>query len=1107
VYLGGPTGLATSAAWTATGGQASANFGVSVASAGDVDGDGYADVIVGANLFDSNLVDQGTVRLYLGSATGLASAPAWSYLGQSAGAKLGSSVASAGDLDADGYGDVVVGSPGDDRALLFVGAPWGLAPKPDQKLTGASASEFGSLVGGAGDTNGDGYADLFVQSVSPAGVSVYFGNSGDGTAAGASLRPMARVAGSTTRVSPHGRLPSTTNVDISVLAAKSPAGRTRAKLEVEIETGTAAFDGAGVVRSATWVDTKATGATVKEALTTLVPSSTHHWRARLVYDATRSATWLHSRWLYGGISGESRGVHFRTGAPNGTPCDAITVCAGTCVDGVCCNNACGGGVADDCQACNLDGNVGTCKIVPASSAYACRAATSECDATEVCTGTSPYCPTDRGKTQGTACTDDGNACTTDRCNGTPGAPACVHEAGNAGVTCRAAAGQCDAAETCSGTSTACPADAMQADGTTCDDGDASTAGDVCLGGSCSGVDPCIGVVCTALDACHDVGVCDHATGKCSTPAAPNGTACDDGNVCTTTDACQAGACVGSHPLACRAPDACEQAPVCDAKAGCTFAPKAAGTACRAPACVDGDAQSAATCDGTSGACPAPSATDCGAFLCIAGACATSCVGTGDCAEGAYCDAGTCRPKQSQGGACTVSAACASGPCVDGRCCDATCTGQCEACDVPTHEGVCWPVQGEPRGGRPGCAGAGDLCGGSCDGTSREGCSYPTTSCRAPSCDPTTGVATLAAVCDGQGTCPAPQAVSCAPYACDATACAGDCEVDEDCASDRWCAASICVGKLGQGTSCGADTQCATGFCVDGVCCESACTGQCEACGESGTEGHCTLVEGAPRAGRDACAGAGTCQGTCDGTSASACHLPGVETACAPGSCAAGSATAPSSCDGAGACVAGGQTSCGAYACGADACNTSCGTDADCASGYACMGAACAPIADASTDATGDGGDDGGEGDGGDDGGDGGDDAPADASLDASQDASSSDGAADAAGADAGADASSSDGAADAAGADAGADASSSDGASVDGAAVDARDAAAETSADAEPGTGGADSPSDAGDAAGCACRSTPARAPGTWPVIGVALLAWAAERRRARRRARDAVSP
>src|SRR5207248_9803529 len=64
----------------------------------------------------------------------------------------------------------------------------------------------------------------------------------------------------------------------------------------------------------------------------------------------------------------------------------------------------------------------------------------------------------------------------------------------------------------------------RSNGTTCNDGNASTVGDVCTAGVCAGVDHCAGVTCTASDQCHVAGTCvDHATGACSNQTAPNGT--------------------------------------------------------------------------------------------------------------------------------------------------------------------------------------------------------------------------------------------------------------------------------------------------------------------------------------------------------------------------------------------------------------------------------------------------------------------------------------------------------------------------------------------------------------------------------------------------------
>src|SRR5207249_7360768 len=92
----------------------------------------------------------------------------------------------------------------------------------------------------------------------------------------------------------------------------------------------------------------------------------------------------------------------------------------------------------------------------AFSSTVCRAAADECDLAESCTGTGPSCPADAKKASGTACTSDGNPCTLDQCDGT--SVACQHPAGNAGTVCRASAGVCDVAETCTGTSSTCAAD-------------------------------------------------------------------------------------------------------------------------------------------------------------------------------------------------------------------------------------------------------------------------------------------------------------------------------------------------------------------------------------------------------------------------------------------------------------------------------------------------------------------------------------------------------------------------------------------------------------------------------------------------------------------------
>ncbi len=104
--------------------------------------------------------------------------------------------------------------------------------------------------------------------------------------------------------------------------------------------------------------------------------------------------------------------------------------------------------------------------------------------------------------------------------------------------------QCDEGSA-NGMSSSCCTTActLQPNNTACDDGNACTRTDTCRAGACIGANP---VVCTALDQCHAAATCDHATGVCSDPAKPDGSTCNDGNACTQTDTCQAGVCVGTN---------------------------------------------------------------------------------------------------------------------------------------------------------------------------------------------------------------------------------------------------------------------------------------------------------------------------------------------------------------------------------------------------------------------------------------------------------------------------------------------------------------------------------------------------------------------------------
>ena len=170
VYYGSPNGLTAAAGWTAENDQISAYFGGSVASAGDVNGDGYGDVIVGTPYYDNGEADEGRAQVYFGSPAGPSAAPGWTAESNQAGAYFGYSVAAAGDVNGDGYGDIVVGAHGYDngqdnegRAFVFHGSPTGPSASAAWSAEGDQAyANFGKTVSTAGDVNGDGYADVIV---------------------------------------------------------------------------------------------------------------------------------------------------------------------------------------------------------------------------------------------------------------------------------------------------------------------------------------------------------------------------------------------------------------------------------------------------------------------------------------------------------------------------------------------------------------------------------------------------------------------------------------------------------------------------------------------------------------------------------------------------------------------------------------------------------------------------------------------------------------------------------------------------------------------------------------------------------------------------------
>ena len=159
-------------------------FGNALACAGDVDGDGLDDVLIGAPYDDSLASNNGVAYLYTGSPGGsLSTADATARLyGAGAGDGAGACVQLPGDLNADGFGDVVVGATGDDAGDTDAGAVYlvfgpvtgtlSLADA-DARLAGEAADDRIYLGVAGGDLDADGQPDLLIGSDYPTDVAAY----------------------------------------------------------------------------------------------------------------------------------------------------------------------------------------------------------------------------------------------------------------------------------------------------------------------------------------------------------------------------------------------------------------------------------------------------------------------------------------------------------------------------------------------------------------------------------------------------------------------------------------------------------------------------------------------------------------------------------------------------------------------------------------------------------------------------------------------------------------------------------------------------------------------------------------------------------------------
>jgi VCBS repeat protein len=179
VWLGGAAGLGGTPQLIASPDAASANFGYVVAPAGDLDGDGYGDLAVGECSRNAN-----HVYVYFGGPGGIRGSQTLAAPDMTTG--FGCRVAGAGDLDGDGYGDLAVARVGEDFGgglYIYKGGANGLPAttaridSPDYK-----PSRLGYSLAGVGDLDGDGFDDLVASEIDASAMSgrvhVYRGGPG-----------------------------------------------------------------------------------------------------------------------------------------------------------------------------------------------------------------------------------------------------------------------------------------------------------------------------------------------------------------------------------------------------------------------------------------------------------------------------------------------------------------------------------------------------------------------------------------------------------------------------------------------------------------------------------------------------------------------------------------------------------------------------------------------------------------------------------------------------------------------------------------------------------------------------------------------------------------
>ena len=280
-----------------------------------MDGDGFEDLAIGAPKFGANATGMPYGRAYVhyGSASGVSPNPAWWRDGSSSPSEqYGIAMAGVGDLDGDGADELAVGSL-DEYVEVFRGYVGGtLTPIPALTLTSSfSGNEFGRVIAGKGNIDGDAFADFYVGrplqdflTATDAGGALWY-RGGTGEIANVALDRSARQIGSVSSLARLGRSPNNSMAVRTIL--RSPAGATDQRLQTRTTVLSSEIITAPVQSVGSWVHTRNVDASgVLGGLSTLSP---YHWQVRGV---TRNPRFPHTPWRT--LAGASVNLaHFRSG--------------------------------------------------------------------------------------------------------------------------------------------------------------------------------------------------------------------------------------------------------------------------------------------------------------------------------------------------------------------------------------------------------------------------------------------------------------------------------------------------------------------------------------------------------------------------------------------------------------------------------------------------------------------------------------------------------------------------------------------------------------------------------------------------------------------------